>query len=84
MAEPEDELPFAEVLYCGGRRWSSSYFKNRGKPKAAITLDLGKEILGKRLHTVGMPKTYFDLPTLASRRHKKHDELSYAFSGSPT
>ncbi len=38
------------MLYCGGQRWSLNYFKNRGRPRCSITLNLGVGVLGKRLH----------------------------------
>jgi hypothetical protein len=44
-ADSQDEMPFARVLYFGGQRWLTDFFKNRKKPNP-ITLNLGAEVLG--------------------------------------
>ncbi len=49
-ADSEDEMPIARVLYCGGQRWSTGYFKSRYKPNP-ITLNLSAEVLGFRLQS---------------------------------
>ena len=62
------------MLYCGGQRWSPNYFKNRGRPRSSITLNLGEGVLGKRLHPGDSSDT--DLVCLGPARKRARKAIS--------